>query len=324
MGGKRTGGYGSVIKVQELMSQQHDTKYYARKQAKCNGQAVLERERELICKLPDNPHLIRLRASYMHKNCLTLILDPWADYDLNSILINPKQLSLPLHGKCLGEQIVRSMPCIVSAVAVLHAHRIKHKDIKPHNILIVFDNKKIVPILCDFGVSKKFDSNSKTAGGEGTTFYQAPECLCGRRAGREADIFSLGCVFLEILTFLCGKRGKLMKNIGKMGFAQYLSDPIRYDAAFNLVNGSSSWWARVVDIVKLMIVQECSDRPSADFIWKRLCEIEVSEGREPHCSHKAIGSLACDSSSGTSRLATMVRGIPLSLNTRSMNSLDTT
>jgi serine/threonine protein kinase len=59
----------------------------------------------------------------------------------------------------------------------------------------------------DFGISKKFAAGefSQTAGAmAGTRKYCAPEVYQEESRGRSADVFSLGCVFLEIFTVAQG------------------------------------------------------------------------------------------------------------------------
>ncbi len=56
----------------------------------------------------------------------------------------------------------------------------------------------------DFGVSKKLEPDqSKAETFVGAKAYLAPECFCGTGYGTAADIWSLGCVLYEIITFEC-------------------------------------------------------------------------------------------------------------------------
>ena len=70
--------------------------------------------------------------------------------------------------------------------------------------------KDLTPDLCnraDFGISKKFAVGelSQTSGLIALTRkYCAPEVYDGEPRGRAADVFSLGCVFLEIATVIQG------------------------------------------------------------------------------------------------------------------------
>uniref|UniRef100_A0A8C3RAP6 Mitogen-activated protein kinase kinase kinase 4 n=1 Tax=Cyanoderma ruficeps TaxID=181631 RepID=A0A8C3RAP6_9PASS len=97
---------------------------------------------------------------------------------------------------------------ITIAINVLHEHGIVHRDIKGANIFLTSSG---LIKLGDFGCSVKLKNNTQTMPGEvnstlGTAAYMAPEVITrakGEGHGRAADIWSLGCVVIEMVT---GKR----------------------------------------------------------------------------------------------------------------------
>ncbi|XP_071337008.1 mitogen-activated protein kinase kinase kinase 4 isoform X2 [Trachinotus anak] len=97
---------------------------------------------------------------------------------------------------------------ITTAINVLHEHGIVHRDIKGANIFLTSSG---LIKLGDFGCSVKLRNNTQTMPGEvnstlGTAAYMAPEVITrakGEGHGRAADIWSLGCVLIEMVT---GKR----------------------------------------------------------------------------------------------------------------------
>lgn len=85
--------------------------------------------------------------------------------------------------------------------ALHHCHqaRVIHRDIKPSNIFINKDATQV--FLGDFGVAKLFQGSMDVA----TTFvgspiWLAPEVLSGTPYGVMSDVWSLGCVFYEMIT----------------------------------------------------------------------------------------------------------------------------
>lgn len=90
--------------------------------------------------------------------------------------------------------------CLARGLAYIHAQRIRHKDIKPANILIKDENI----LYTDFGLSKQFQDEITTmtdgTSGLKTPKYCAPEVAAEHPRGRPSDIWSLGCVFLEMTT----------------------------------------------------------------------------------------------------------------------------
>jgi len=92
--------------------------------------------------------------------------------------------------------------------ALTHAHDLGviHRDLKPSNIMIVHDGDDELAMVLDFGFAKFLPVHKGqpvlTKSGEvlGTLFYMSPEQSRGKQLDVRADIYSLGCVFYELLT----------------------------------------------------------------------------------------------------------------------------
>jgi len=88
---------------------------------------------------------------------------------------------------------------ISSAVSALHKLNIIHGDIKSSNVL-VYDDDSIK--LTDFGMSvKKITNDENFSHRICTITHTAPEVLQNNKWNEQADIWSLGCLFYEIM---CG------------------------------------------------------------------------------------------------------------------------
>lgn len=106
--------------------------------------------------------------------------------------------------------LLRAFGCLSYTLAYIHNEKeTRHRDIKLQNILYhkhPHPSEKEEFIWSDFGLAKSFSkaSMSRTLGTVvGTDEYVAPEAADpNSQHGRSADIFSLGCVFLEILSVL--------------------------------------------------------------------------------------------------------------------------
>jgi hypothetical protein len=91
---------------------------------------------------------------------------------------------------------------VATALAVVHAHGLIHRDIKPGNLFLPGGVVAEVKII-DFGLARGDRSLGPTATGAvvGTPAYMAPEQARGERGvDARADIYSLGCVLFKALT----------------------------------------------------------------------------------------------------------------------------
>ena len=107
----------------------------------------------------------------------------------------------------LPEPLVRSfVRQILTGLSYLHNRDVIHRDIKGANILV--DNKGTIKIS-DFGVSKKLEASNILQGAnnnkhrpslQGSVFWMAPEVVKQTSYTRKADIWSLGCLVVEMMT----------------------------------------------------------------------------------------------------------------------------
>lgn len=86
------------------------------------------------------------------------------------------------------------------AKALEHAHNqgIVHRDIKPHNVMILKNGSAKVT---DFGIARIMSSqNTLTKEALGSVHYISPEQAKGGRVDNRSDLYSLGVVMYEMLT----------------------------------------------------------------------------------------------------------------------------
>eukprot|EP01063_Lacrimia_lanifica_P024348 TRINITY_DN32273_c0_g1_i1.p1 TRINITY_DN32273_c0_g1~~TRINITY_DN32273_c0_g1_i1.p1 ORF type:complete len:523 (+),score=142.92 TRINITY_DN32273_c0_g1_i1:53-1621(+) len=91
---------------------------------------------------------------------------------------------------------------ILNGVAALHQAHVIHRDIKPANIFIGGEGGLDVKIG-DFGLARDGTHSFKTYKGIMTRLYRPPELsemFSGMRYGYGVDVWSVGCVFAEMLS----------------------------------------------------------------------------------------------------------------------------
>ena len=87
---------------------------------------------------------------------------------------------------------------IAKALEHAHSRGIVHRDIKPHNIMILKNGSVKV---ADFGIARVSSAqNTLTREALGSVHYISPEQAKGSRVDNRSDIYSLGVVMYEMLT----------------------------------------------------------------------------------------------------------------------------
>jgi len=99
----------------------------------------------------------------------------------------------------LASEVKTLLRQLASGVAYLHDRWILHRDLKTSNLLL--DNRGRLKIA-DFGMARYVgDPAPRLTQLVVTLWYRAPELLLGATAyGRAVDLWSVGCVFGELLT----------------------------------------------------------------------------------------------------------------------------
>jgi serine/threonine protein kinase len=290
----------------------------------CRQRVQLEDLREIdIIKRLRHTHIIRLAGSYTQEPYLGILLYPVAQSDLATFLVDVDYFLTLKHTSTFGytrgtseyvehlhriEQICgniqsqslsaiirsstsklwESLGCTASAIDYLHRHKVRHKDLKPLNILLSRNGLWVT----DFGQSTDFSnfSDSATQGFErGTLKYRAPEVAAFERTGRSADIFSLGCIFFEIV----GLQSYTLLEQKEMRLAMDGSFQNNLDAILESLEtfGSTSLDYLPMSLVRQMISRDPKDRPEASTVCKTLRILQAFSAFEPElfshisCTH---------------------------------------
>lgn len=146
-----------------------------------------------IALLKDHSHhnVVRLHEVCCSRVSLHLVFE-CLDMDL--------RMYLKRHGPLKGAALKSAAFQNFLGVEFCHGHGLLHRDLKPQNILVDLQTKRMV--LADFGLARSFNMPLKAYTHEVVTlWYRAPEILLGqKRYGPPMDVWSLGCIVAEMAT----------------------------------------------------------------------------------------------------------------------------
>ena len=153
------------------------------------------RETNVLLALSRHPNVIRVREMVVGSSVdkVYMAMD-YMPHNLRSFLerLPRGTFFTQAEVKCLVLQLLRG-------VAFMHERWFLHRDLKTDNLLIDNEGRLCV---CDFGLARRFgDPLRAYTPGVVTLWYRAPEVLLGERVyGPAADMWSVGCIFAEVLT----------------------------------------------------------------------------------------------------------------------------
>jgi serine/threonine protein kinase len=262
------GGFGVVDEVRDVINEKHFAKKMMRSDNGSLEEAknMFKQEVEVIRELQSHPHVINVHATYICGRELNIVLEPVADGgDLARVLSGFRDGNED-EKKAIRVILRRAYGCLAKCLEFIHSDKhinstakeiIRHKDIKPKNILV----HEGYVLLTDFGISKRCIDGITTTNDNGphSQIYSAPEVTEDTR-NRKADVFSLGCVFLEI--FLALRSDHRPPASRTNTYSARINDIQHYLKAY-----SSS---RIAGIIHDMLHADPKERPSASDVVARL------------------------------------------------------
>jgi len=148
-------------------------------------------EIKYLSQLVSSKNVIKLKDHFYTKEGELALVFEYMETDLWRLISGPSPC-LPLSEvKCIMKQLLEGLhQC--------HTAGIMHRDIKPSNLLI---SSSGVLKLADFGLTTSYISPPYLSNNVVSLYYRPPELLLGCRAyGPEIDVWSAGCILVELLT----------------------------------------------------------------------------------------------------------------------------
>mmetsp|Transcript_54672 Transcript_54672/g.119274 ORF Transcript_54672/g.119274 Transcript_54672/m.119274 type:complete len:590 (+) Transcript_54672:285-2054(+) len=166
---------------------------------------VMTRDEESVAQLKEeiaimqklrHANIVQYLGSATHQSDQYILMEYLGGGSVHALIQgqHPNGLPMPmLHS--YGKQML-------AGLHFLHGEMVIHRDLKGDNLLRSSDGAIVK--LADFGSSQRLQTDltltSEVRSLRGSPYWMSPEHIQGLRCGRKADIWSFGCVLLEMLT----------------------------------------------------------------------------------------------------------------------------
>uniref|UniRef100_A0A7S0JKV0 Protein kinase domain-containing protein n=1 Tax=Calcidiscus leptoporus TaxID=127549 RepID=A0A7S0JKV0_9EUKA len=186
------GAYGVVYKAKDRITGEIVALKQVKLLSKQEGFPVTSlREINVLLSL-SHPNVVKVREMVVGNTMdkIFMAMD-FMDHDLKGLMQTMKQ---PFS----ASEVKRLMIDLMQALEYCHEHWVLHRDLKTSNLLM---SSRGVVSLCDFGLARMYGEPLKNYTELVVTlWYRAPELLLGCKLyGPEIDVWSMGCIFAELV-----------------------------------------------------------------------------------------------------------------------------
>ena len=147
-----------------------------------------------------HPHIVSVHDRGEYNGQLWISMDYVDGLDAGRVLASRFPDGMP------GDQVLRIVTAVASALDYAHKQGLLHRDVKPANIMLTHldepeDEQRV--LLTDFGIARNVDDISGLTATNmtvGTVAYSAPEQLMGEEIDGRADEYALAATAYHLLT----------------------------------------------------------------------------------------------------------------------------
>ena len=225
----------AILKIinKELLQEEEDYDFL-------NEHIQKEIELNYLC---NSDYILKLNKNFETDKYIALELEYYYS-DLKEYIYNNGKLETKLVGKNNLEIFKDITIALAKAVKSIHEKGVVHRNIKPHNIFIDIENKKIKKIkLGDFS-SAIYIKEINDSEPMGTILYTAPEIIKNLDYTEKCDMWSIGLTLFEIY-------------FGVLPYGEDVNTKIMNDMIYN----------------EKKFVYRKSNIPTLDILFRRLLQI---------------------------------------------------
>lgn len=221
---------------------------------------------------------------------------PDLDYIVMELIegITLKQYMQKRGGKLNWKEALHFITQIMKGLSHAHSRGIIHRDIKPHNIMVLRDGSVKVT---DFGIARLMSNSQSTMTQEalGSVHYISPEQARGSRIDERSDIYSAGVVLYEMLTGRLPYEGENPVAVAIQHINSIPLSPREIDSSIPEAIEEITMKAMASDTDKryssadamLADLEEFRKNPNISFDYTR-DDLLIGEGDEPTQNVKAV------------------------------------
>ena len=191
------GSYGRVYKVLK------NKKYYVLKEIPLNLSSAAEKinsvqnEADILSSL-NNKYVVKFYKSFKKNQNIYIIMEYCDNGDLCTFLNKIKKERKSGNYYLETDFVWKLFIQMSIGLYYIHSKKIIHRDIKTLNIFLT---KKFEAKIGDLGVAKRLENTNHAMTFIGTPYYVSPEMCRNKPYNEKSDIWALGCILYELLTF---------------------------------------------------------------------------------------------------------------------------
>ena len=192
------GQFGSVYRIEDTKGTPTDTservkviKFISIDDIMLDETIDAVKEARVLSKL-NCPYIISFYDSFVEDSMFCIVTEYCEGGDLAMFIKQKQQVQQTIDTVTVLDWFVQ----LTIALKYIHQRKIIHRDLKTRNVFLRRNKVK----LGDFGVSRMMRSYNEYANTfAGTPYYMSPEVLKQEGYNFKSDIWSLGCIFYELL-----------------------------------------------------------------------------------------------------------------------------
>lgn len=201
------------------------------------------KEARLLSKL-SCPYILSFHDSFIEDSMFCIVTEFCEGGDLSMFIKHKRHSQQQINITTVLDWFLQ----LVIALNYIHQRKIIHRDLKTRNVFLQRNRIK----LGDFGISRMMRSCSEYASTfAGTPYYMSPEVLKQEGYNFKSDVWSLGCIFYELLML---DRPFTGKSIMSLLYEIVEADPPQLPITFSV---------HVRNLCKIMLEKDPMLRPSS-------------------------------------------------------------